>query len=65
MAKLIKRSFFIWAHGLPPPKVGFESSALDMRKTGLYSSGVGGFQTGDLASKIGGVIGADHKLSKV
>jgi hypothetical protein len=47
--------------------VRFERSALDMRKTRLLfcSLGLGGFQMGHLAGKIGGVTGAEHKDNKL
>ena len=62
MAKLITAHFFMCVHELPPPKVGFKRSALDVRKTRfLYSSGLGGFIRG-LVGKIGRVTGAEHKL---
>lgn len=31
--QLVKASFFSHVYGLPPPKMGFKNSALNMRKT--------------------------------
>lgn len=63
MVKLIKASFFICVWYLTPPKAAaFKRSALDVASIDLR---VGGFQMGDLAGKIGGVTGAEHKHSKL
>jgi hypothetical protein len=43
MIKFIRTSFLIPVHRLPLPKVGFETSALDLRKTRLLKLTIGGF----------------------
>lgn len=66
MAKFNKVSFFICVYRLPLTKMGFERSALDVGIQGFYSSGVGCFQMGDLADKIGRVTGVEHsKVLKI
>jgi hypothetical protein len=54
MAKLIKVShFYLCTTGCPPPKAGFERSALKVRKTRLLqSSGFKGFQNGEKEARL-------------
>lgn len=52
--------------GYLPQKVWFELSGLDVKKTRFFSFLHGtGFQMGDLAGKLGRVIGAEFKHNKL
>jgi hypothetical protein len=55
--QLIKASFFICVHRLPPPKAGLERSASEVRKTKLLEFRGRGVPNGG----FGGVTGAEHK----
>lgn len=50
--------------GCLPLKAGFKRSASDIGKIAqehrFYSSGLGGFQIGDLPGKIGRITAAEH-----
>lgn len=62
----LSKLFFICILGLPSPKVGFERSALTVRKTRLfYSSGVRGSPKGVLAGIVVGVTGTKHNHNKL
>lgn len=50
----------MYVHWVPPPEVGSERPALDMRKTRCFSSGIGSFQMGDVEGKITEATGAEH-----
>ena len=58
VAKSTKASFYMHVRGLPSIKVGFKGQRCIRGRQGFYSSGVEGFQIGDLVTKIGRVTGA-------